>query len=73
MESLLAAKKIILLDGGLSNELNTRVSFDIHSEPLWTAKALQSDPKAVTETHLEYLKGEFVKLFSFSGLIVLLR
>jgi len=48
---------ILLLDGGLSNELNPLVSFDVHAEPLWTAKALQADPKAVTAVHLAYLKG----------------
>ncbi|OXA62711.1 homocysteine S-methyltransferase [Folsomia candida] len=55
--SLLNDTKVFLLDGGLSNDLNNRVPFDLHKEPLWTAKALITDPDAVVATHLEYLQA----------------
>ncbi|CAL8101745.1 unnamed protein product [Orchesella dallaii] len=48
---------VLLLDGGFSNELNKRCSYNVDKESLWTAKALMTDAKAVTETHLEYLKA----------------
>lgn len=58
--SLLNDTKVFLLDGGLSNDLNNRVPFDLHKEPLWTAKALITDPDAVVATHLEYLQGSLL-------------
>lgn len=59
------SKQILLLDGGFSNELSKRCSYDVNREPLWTAKALQTDQSAITETHLQYLKGSpfLLKLF----------
>jgi S-methylmethionine-dependent homocysteine/selenocysteine methylase len=57
MEELLSSGVVLLLDGGLSNDLDNRVKFDIHKEPLWTATAISTDPDAVIATHLEYLRG----------------
>ena len=48
---------IRLLDGGFSNEVNKYLSFDVHKEALWTAKALYSEPQAVVTTHMAYLAG----------------
>lgn len=57
MEQFLETRKVLLLDGGLSNELNNRVSFDVHKEKLWTAKAISTHPEAMIATHLAYLEG----------------
>lgn len=61
----MASSPVLLLDGGFSNELSKRCSYDIDKDPLWTAKALLTDPNAVTETHYTYLDGIFFNdLFS---------
>lgn len=57
MEQILNTNKVLLLDGGLSNELNKRVSYNVHKEKLWTAKALYGSPTAVIGSHYAYLKG----------------
>lgn len=58
----MASSPVLLLDGGFSNELSKRCSYDIDKDPLWTAKALLTDPNAVTETHYAYLEGKVSKL-----------
>jgi homocysteine S-methyltransferase len=45
----------ILLDGGLSNELES-AGFDL-SHDLWSARLIQSHPEAITAAHLAYLKA----------------
>jgi len=49
--------EILVLDGGFSNELNKRTTFDVHKEPLWTAKAIYEDPEAIVATHLAYIEA----------------
>ena len=45
----------LLLDGGLSNVLETK-GCDLNHK-LWTAELLISNPEAIIETHLEYLES----------------
>ena len=45
----------LLIDGGLSNELERQGCNLDHK--LWSAKMLVSKPEAIIETHLEYLKA----------------
>lgn len=45
----------LLLDGGLSNELE-RQGCDLNQE-LWSAKLLESNPEAITLAHLSYLEA----------------
>jgi len=49
--------KVLVLDGGFSNELLKHCSYDVHEDPMWTAKALHTDPKSIVETHTAYLAG----------------
>lgn len=44
----------ILLDGGLSNELE-RQGHDLN-HPLWSARLLQEEPEAIIQAHLAYLE-----------------
>lgn len=53
---------VLLLDGGFSNELAKRCSYNVDEDPLWTAKALLTDAEAVTATHYAYLMGKRKKL-----------
>jgi len=55
---LFKSGEILILDGGTSNELMNHIDFDIHKDPLWTAKALLNAPEAVVKTHLAYLEGK---------------
>jgi len=45
----------LLLDGGLSNELEKQGLKLNH--PLWTAQLIESHPEAIVEAHLRYLKA----------------
>lgn len=45
----------LLLDGGLSNQLETQ-GCDLNHE-LWSAKLLDSNPETIVEAHLTYLKA----------------
>ncbi len=45
----------LLLDGGLSNVLEAQ-GCDLN-HPLWTAKLLATDPKAILQAHLRYLEA----------------
>ena len=45
----------LLLDGGLSNELEAQ-GCDLN-HPLWSARLLEKNPEAITQAHLAYLKA----------------
>lgn len=48
---------IVILDGGFSTQLATHVGEKIDGDPLWTARFLATDPKAVFSTHLDFLRA----------------
>ncbi|XP_034937129.1 homocysteine S-methyltransferase-like [Chelonus insularis] len=48
---------ITILDGGFSTQLSTHVGDKIDGHPLWTARFLASDPKAIFQTHLDFLRA----------------
>ncbi|XP_011871095.1 PREDICTED: selenocysteine Se-methyltransferase-like [Vollenhovia emeryi] len=49
--------EIKVLDGGLSTQLSTHVGEKIDGDPLWTARFLITEPKAVFATHLDFLRA----------------
>lgn len=51
------SRKIILLDGGFATQLSCHVKQQIDGDVLWSARFLQTDPEAVIETHLDFLRG----------------
>ena len=55
IEERLAVQDVIVLDGALATELETR-GFPI-SDALWSAKALYECPDLVREVHLDYLRA----------------
>lgn len=46
--------EIILLDGGLGQEINSRASQD-SSHPLWSVKVMYDEPDIVTSVHADFL------------------
>lgn len=48
---------IKVLDGGFSTQLSTHVGKKIDGDPLWTARFLITEPKAVFATHLDFLRA----------------
>lgn len=48
-------KSPLLLDGGLSNELE-KAGYDLNHK-LWSARLLESDPQAIVRAHLAYLRA----------------
>ncbi|XP_011698329.1 PREDICTED: selenocysteine Se-methyltransferase-like [Wasmannia auropunctata] len=49
--------EIKVLDGGFSTQLSTHVGDQIDGDPLWTARFLITEPKAVFATHLDFLRA----------------
>jgi len=49
--------EIKVLDGGFSTQLSTHVGEKIDGDPLWTARFLITEPKAVFATHLDFLRA----------------
>ncbi|XP_077259069.1 betaine-homocysteine S-methyltransferase-like [Temnothorax americanus] len=49
--------KIKVLDGGFSTQLSTHVGEKIDGDPLWTARFLITEPKAVFATHMDFLRA----------------
>jgi len=56
LRKMIETKKIILVDGGLSSELQSQGN-NIDSDPLWSARLLHSKPEAIVDAHKAYLKA----------------
>lgn len=50
---------ILILDGGFSSQLATHVTELIDGDVLWSSRFLATNPEAVIETHLDFLRGIF--------------
>lgn len=50
-------KEIFVVDGGFATQLCTHVNEPIDGTPLWSAGFLCTNPNAVIETHLDFLRG----------------
>ncbi|KAL2090060.1 hypothetical protein ACEWY4_014748 [Coilia grayii] len=49
-----SSEKVLILDGGLSTELEAS-GFKIQGDPLWSARLLHTNPKAVKDAHYRFL------------------
>ncbi|XP_042562545.1 homocysteine S-methyltransferase YbgG [Clupea harengus] len=49
-------EKLFILDGGLSTELEA-AGFKIQGDPLWSARLLHTNPKAVVDAHYRFLSS----------------
>lgn len=52
---------IKLIDGGFATQLSCHVQDQIDGDVLWSARFLETDPEAVIETHLDFLRGSFTE------------
>lgn len=51
--------EIVILDGGFSGQLKKHVHQQIDGDALWTARYLVTNPDAVIQTHLDFLRGTY--------------
>lgn len=52
-------KKIQVVDGGFATQLTKHVGEQVDGDPLWSARFNYTNPKAIVETHYDFLQGEF--------------
>ncbi|XP_052869202.1 AP2-associated protein kinase 1 isoform X2 [Anopheles cruzii] len=53
----LTSRKVIVIDGGFSTQLAEHVGPKVDNDPLWTSRFNATNPSAVLETHLDFLKA----------------
>lgn len=55
--------EIVVLDGGFSGQLKKHVNQQIDGDALWTARYLVTNPEAVIQTHLDFLRGTYLPTY----------
>ncbi|XP_057659895.1 uncharacterized protein LOC130896116 isoform X1 [Diorhabda carinulata] len=50
-------KDIVVLDGGFATQLSCHVQQPIDGDVLWSSRFLATDPEAVIDTHLDFLRA----------------
>uniref|UniRef100_A0A182SX20 Hcy-binding domain-containing protein n=1 Tax=Anopheles maculatus TaxID=74869 RepID=A0A182SX20_9DIPT len=53
----LSSRKVFVIDGGFSTQLAEHIGAKLDKDPLWTSRFNATNPGAVLETHLDYLKA----------------
>uniref|UniRef100_A0A2M3ZHI5 Putative catalytic domain of cyclin g-associated kinase-like protein n=1 Tax=Anopheles braziliensis TaxID=58242 RepID=A0A2M3ZHI5_9DIPT len=53
----LTSRKVIVIDGGFSTQLAEHVGPKVDNDPLWTSRFNETNPGAVLETHLDFLRA----------------
>lgn len=48
--------KIIVIDGGFATQLSVHVGDRVDGDPLWSARFNATNPSAVVQTHLDFLR-----------------
>lgn len=56
----MSKQNIKILDGSYGFQLNKHLDKNLDDDPLWSSKALITNPKAVIATHMDYIKGGFI-------------
>lgn len=51
-------RDIMILDGSYGFQLNKHLDRPLDNDPLWSSKALITNPEAVIATHMDYIKGQ---------------
>lgn len=49
--------KIMIIDGGFATQLTVHVGLRVDGDPLWSARFNSTNPNAVIETHLDFLRN----------------
>ncbi|XP_046402455.1 homocysteine S-methyltransferase YbgG-like [Ischnura elegans] len=50
-------RDVVILDGGFSSQLSKHTTDKVDGDPLWSARFLSTNPKAVVKTHLDFVKA----------------
>ena len=50
-------EKVIVIDGGFATQLSVHVGNSVDGDPLWSARFNATNPNAVIQTHLDFLKA----------------
>lgn len=53
----MGVENVVVIDGGFSTQLTTHVGQTVDGDPLWSSRFNASNPQAVIETHLDFLKA----------------
>lgn len=53
----MSLESIKILDGSYGFQLNKHLEKSLDDDPLWSARALITNPEAVIATHKDYIKG----------------
>lgn len=54
-------KKVLIKDGGFATQLSLHFKEQIDGDPLWSARANAVNPKAVIQSHVDFLKSLYTK------------
>ncbi|KAL1513525.1 hypothetical protein ABEB36_002926 [Hypothenemus hampei] len=57
LSGAMSSREIIVLDGGFATQLSCHVSQPIDGDVLWSARFLATDPEAVIDTHVDFLRA----------------
>ncbi|KAK9871007.1 hypothetical protein WA026_009967 [Henosepilachna vigintioctopunctata] len=57
LSNLLADHRTVIIDGSFGFQLKHYMNEGFDEDPLWSAKALYSNPDAVIEVHMDYIKA----------------
>lgn len=58
--STIDQKDIVVMDGGFATQLSCHVQQPIDGDVLWSTRFLATHPEAVIDTHLDFLRGEWL-------------
>lgn len=50
-------KKVLVVDGGFATQLSQHVGEPVDGDPLWSARFNYTKPKAILDTHYDFLQG----------------
>lgn len=52
-------EKVQVIDGGFATQLSQHVGDAVDGDPLWSARFNFTNPKAIVDTHYDFLQGGF--------------
>jgi len=57
ISSEMVLSKVLVIDGGFATQLTVHVGESVDGDPLWSARFNATNPDAVIQTHLDFLKA----------------
>lgn len=65
-------QKVQVVDGGFATQLAKHVGESVDGDPLWSARFNYTQPKAILDTHYDFLQGLSILLFFTSKLQIII-